>query len=74
MLGAGGLKVCKLMAAGVSLTSTEWGILAVGCLSAFLVSMAAIRFLMDFVRRHSFSAFGWYRIGLGLAVLIAFYR
>jgi undecaprenyl-diphosphatase len=74
MLGAGGLKVCKLMAAGVSLTPTEWGILAVGCLSAFLVSMAAIRFLMDFVRRHSFSAFGWYRIGLGLAVLIAFYR
>jgi undecaprenyl-diphosphatase len=74
MLGAGGLKVCKLMAAGGSLTSTEWGILAVGCLSAFLVSMAAIRFLMDFVRQHSFSAFGWYRIGLGLAILIAFYR
>ncbi len=69
MLGAGLLKVGKLFAEGVDVTATEWGILAVGCISAFLVSLCAIRFLMDFVKRHSFAAFGWYRIGLGILVL-----
>ena len=43
--------------------------LAVGCLVAFLVSMAAIRFLMNYVKKHTFTAFGWYRIALGLVVL-----
>ena len=69
MLGAGGLKTAKLLTEGTGVTSAEWGILAVGCLSAFLVSLATIRFLTDFVKRHSFAAFGWYRIGLGLLVL-----
>ena len=54
---------------GVTVTPLEWGVLAVGCVTAFLVSMAAIRFLMDFVKKHSFSAFGWYRIALGGLVL-----
>ena len=49
-----------------------WLILAVGCLTAFLVSLAAIRFLTDFVKRHSFSAFGVYRIILGAIVLLYF--
>ncbi|MBE6653094.1 MAG: undecaprenyl-diphosphate phosphatase [Ruminococcaceae bacterium] len=68
MLGASLLKVVKLFAEGVTVTALEWGILAVGCVSAFLVSLAAIRFLMDFVKRHSFAAFGWYRIALGALV------
>ena len=69
MLGASLLKVVKLFAEGVTVTPLEWGILAVGCLSAFLVSLAAIRFLMDFVKKHSFASFGWYRIALGVLVL-----
>ena len=43
--------------------------LVVGCLVAFLVSMAAIRFLMNYVKKHTFTAFGWYRIALGIVVL-----
>ena len=68
MLGASLLKVVKLFAEGVTVTTLEWGILAVGCVSAFLVSLAAIRFLTDFVKRHSFAVFGWYRIVLGILV------
>ncbi len=69
MAGASLVKVLKFVSAGVTVTVTEWGILAVGCISAFLVSMISIRFLMEFVKKHSFSAFGIYRIALGLLVL-----
>ena len=69
MLGASLLKVVKLFAEGVTVTALEWGILAVGCVTAFVVSFAAIKFLMDFVKKHSFASFGWYRIALGAAVL-----
>ena len=69
MFGASLLKVVKLFADGVTVTSLEWGILAVGCVTAFVVSLAAIRFLMDFVKKHSFASFGWYRIALGVLVL-----
>lgn len=72
MAGASLVKVLKFVKAGVTVSGTEWVILAVGCVSAFLVSIAAIRFLMDFVKKHSFAAFGWYRIGLGLLVLVWF--
>ena len=69
MLGASLLKVVKLFAEGVTVTALEWGILAVGCVTAFLVSLAAIKFLMDFVKKHSFASFGWYRIVLGAFVI-----
>ena len=69
MLGASLLKVVKLFAEGVTVTALEWGILAVGCITAFVVSLAAIRFLMDFVKKHSFASFGWYRIVLGALVI-----
>ena len=69
MLGASLLKVVKLFAEGVTVTAMEWGILAVASVTAFLVSLAAIKFLMDFVKKHSFASFGWYRIALGAAVL-----
>ena len=69
MLGAGLLKTVKLFAAGVTVTPAEWQILGVGCLTAFFVSLCAIRFLTDFVKRHSFAPFGWYRIGLGVLVI-----
>ncbi len=69
MLGASLLKVVKLFLDGVSITALEWGILAVGCITAFVVSLAAIKFLMDFVKKHSFASFGWYRIVLGVLVI-----
>ncbi len=52
-----------------SVPAVAWGALAVGCITAFGVSMVAIRFLMDFVKKHSFSSFGVYRIILGIFVL-----
>lgn len=69
MAGASGLKLVKFLAAGNSFVFTEIIVLIVGCLVAFAVSMMAIRFLMDYVKRHTFTAFGWYRIALGLVVL-----
>ena len=69
MLGASLLKVVKLFAEGVTVTPMEWGILAVASITAFLVSLAAIKFLMDFVKKHSFASFGWYRIVLGALVI-----
>ena len=69
MAGASALKVAKFALSGVGMTGTEIAILAVGCLVAFGVSMAAIRFLMGYVKRHDFRFFGIYRIVLGLVVL-----
>ncbi len=69
MAGAGLVKVVSFLSDNGSLTGAEGGILAVGCISAFLISLAAIRFLTDFVKRHSFAPFGVYRIALGLLVL-----
>lgn len=70
MLGASLLKLLKF---GFSFTAIEVVVLLAGTLTAFLVSMIAIKFLMNFVKKHSFSAFGWYRIALGLLVLGYFY-
>lgn len=70
MLGAGGLKIIKFILSGACLTGGEVLILALGTLCAFLVSVAVLRFLCDFVRRHTFRAFGIYRIALGIAVLL----
>lgn len=64
-----GASLMKLLKFGFSFTGAEAAVLAVGMITAFLVSLAAIKFLMGYVRRHDFSAFGWYRIVLGAAVL-----
>ncbi len=69
MLGASALKICKFLLRGYTITGLEWAILLVGCAVAFGVSLAVIRGLVGYVRRHSFSAFGVYRIVLGLLVL-----
>ena len=54
---------------GTSVPVEAWIVLAVGCLTAFVVSLASIKFLMDFVKRHTFTSFGIYRIALGVLVL-----
>lgn len=69
MLGASLVKILKFIVKGYTATGTEIGLLAVGIVTAFLVSLAAIRFLMDFVKRHDFKPFGIYRIALGALVL-----
>ena len=74
MLGASALKLLKfVLKVGFSFTGEELLILAVGVAVAFVVSLAAIRFLVSFVRRHSFAAFGYYRIVLGAIVLAYFF-
>ena len=69
MAGASLLKVVKFVLSGAAMTGTEIAVLVVGCVVAFAVSMGAIRFLMDYVKRHNFKFFGVYRIVLGLIVL-----
>ena len=51
---------------------SEAAILAVGFIVSFVVSLLCIRFLMDFVKKHDFKPFGWYRIVLGILVLLFF--
>ncbi len=71
MAGASALKAFKAFVLdGVSLSSTEIIVLLTGTATAFLVSMVAIKFLMAFVKKHSFESFGWYRIGLGIILII----
>jgi len=72
MLGASAIKGLKFLVSGVSATGTEIGVLAVGCVVSFVVSLLVIKGLMEYVRRHSFSAFGVYRIVLGAVVLLYF--
>lgn len=72
MLGASLVKILKFIVGGYTATGAEIGLLLIGIVTAFLVSLAAIRFLMDFVKRHDFKPFGIYRIALGILVLAYF--
>ena len=69
MLGASAIKLLKFLLSGVAVTGTEIGVLLVGSVVSFIVSMLVIKGLMEYVRKHSFSAFGVYRIVLGIVVL-----
>ncbi len=70
MLGASLLKVVKF---GFQFTSAEVILLLAGMVSAFVVSMLVISFLMGYIKKHDFKVFGWYRIVLGALVLLYFY-
>ena len=70
MVGASGFKILKFFLDGGSFTSTEIWALLLGMIIAFTVSMFAIKALMNFVRKHDFKPFGWYRIGLGILLII----
>ena len=72
MLGASAIKGLKFLLSGVGITGMEIGILVVGCVVSFIVSLLVIKALMEYVRKHSFSAFGVYRIVLGIIVLAYF--
>lgn len=69
MFGASLLKILKF---GFAFTGTELVILLVGMFTAFIVSVLAIRFLMGYIKKHDFKIFGWYRIILGIIILVFF--
>ena len=69
MLGASALKLLKFLLSGVSAGGLELAVLAVGCVVSFVVSLLVIKALMEYVRKHSFSVFGIYRIVLGILVI-----
>ena len=72
MLGASAIKLLKFLVSGAAFGFGEFVLLLVGTVVSFLVSMVAIKALMNYVRKHSFSAFGVYRIVLGVIVLVYF--
>lgn len=72
MVGASGLRLVKYFLKGNTFATDELAILGVGCVVAFVVSILAIRFLMGFVKKHDFKPFGWYRIALGIVVIVYF--
>mgnify|MGYP002626263807 CR=1 FL=1 len=73
MIGASLLKLIKyIMRVGFVFDSNELLLLAVGCIVAFIVSIIVIRFLMSYIKKHNFIPFGYYRIVLGILVLVYF--
>ena len=70
MLGASLLKVLKF---GLAFTSAEVAILLIGMFVSFIISMFVIKFLMNYIKKHNFKVFGYYRIILGIIVLAYFY-
>ena len=69
MFGASLLKILKF---GFAFTGTELAILAIGMITAFAVSLLVIKFLMGYIKKNDFKVFGWYRIALGIVVLVYF--
>ncbi len=67
-----GLSLVKLVKFGFAFTATELAILLVGMAAAFVVSLLVIRFLMAYIKKHDFKLFGWYRIVLGVVLLVYF--
>ena len=67
MLGASVLKLAKF---GLAFTALEAAVLLLGCVVSFVVSIFVIKFLMNYIRRHDFKVFGWYRIVLGVIVIL----
>lgn len=73
MLGWGLVKVIKFVLAGIAMTATEIVVLIVGIVTAFAMSVIAIRFLMGYIKNNDFTVFGWYRIIIGVLVLGYFF-
>ena len=70
MAGASFLKTLKFILDFGAFTLPEFGYLFIGTVTAFIVSLFTVKFLMDFVKKHDFKIFGWYRIALGVVVLL----
>ena len=72
MFGWGLVKCVKFFAAGLVMTNVEIVVLVVGIVSAFVMSVIAIKFLMGYIKKNDFTVFGWYRIVVGVLVLAYF--
>lgn len=72
MLGASVLELKDFLDAGIKMGSNEIAILLAGIIVAFVVSVVVIKFLMGYIKKHDFKVFGWYRIVLGIVVLLYF--
>ena len=70
MFGYSGLKFVKFLLEGHHLNFAQWLVLLVASMVAFAVSMVVIKFLTNFVKKHDFTVFGWYRIVLGIVLLL----
>lgn len=68
-----GASLLKLIKVGLKFTASEWLLLALGTITAYLVSFFAIKFLISYIKKHDFQVFGWYRIALGAIVLLWFW-
>ena len=68
-----GASLVKLKKFGLAFTGTELSVLITGMAVAFGVSVLAIKFLMGYIKKHDFKIFGWYRIALGVLVLLYFF-
>ena len=69
MFGWGLVKALKFVLAGLAMTSVEIMVLVVGIVTAFVMSIIAIKFLMGYIKKNDFAVFGWYRIVIGVLVL-----
>ncbi len=67
-----GVSLLKIVTNTYVMTMSEWTLLALGMVVAYIVSMISVKFLVSYVRRHNFNVFGWYRIALGIAVILYF--
>ena len=67
-----GVSLLKIVTNTYAMTGAEWGLLLVGMAVAYVVSLLTVRFLVDYVRRHDFKVFGYYRIILGILVIAYF--
>lgn len=72
MFGWGMVKAFKYLASGLAMSQVEIAVLAAGVLCAFVISVVSIKFLMGYIKRNDFTAFGWYRIAVGVVVLAYF--
>ena len=70
MIGASGLKIVKYFLNGNIFTLNEFMIILTGMISAFAISLLVVNYLMNFIKKHSFVSFGYYRIALGIIVLL----
>lgn len=67
-----GVSFLKIVTNDYLMTATEWGLLLTAMVTAYIVSLLAVKFLVSYVRKHDFKVFGWYRIVLGIFVLLYF--
>ena len=70
MLAAGGLKIFKALHQAPGTAPEHWGMVSLGTIAAAVVSFVAVKWFLRYVQSHTFEGFGWYRIALGILILV----